>query len=136
MFDPIYGISSQFDKGQIVSDARTGQSGIIISAEYYEFSGQFVYRIHVPGVACLQSWGEARLTAAASITAFAIGDMIIAIGENGERAMGPVMGFHGDKLVAHLGDVDYLVSVTRVWRAWPMALVSARPTVQRWAVAS
>jgi len=123
-------------RGQIVTDARTGQSGIIVSSEFREFSGQFVYRVHVAGQPCLQSWGEARLTASSSITAFSIGDMIIADGENGERAMGAVIGFHGGKLIAHLGDGDYLVAVSRVWRAWPMALVAIRPTAQRWAVAS
>lgn len=123
MFDEASGATSQFDKGQMVFDDKSGQSGIIVSGEYAEFSGRFVYRIHVPGMACLQSWGEARLTAAPTLNAIAIGDMVIAFDNVGTRNMGQVTGKTVDGfLKVRMADGLFKVNLNRVWRVWPMAL--------------
>jgi hypothetical protein len=123
MFDEASGVSSQFDKGQIVFDAKTQQSGVIVSGAYFEFSGQFVYRVHVAGVACLQSWGESRLTVSVSVAAVSIGDMVIAHDRYGEQTMGQVIGKRDGKLICRFADGDFLVAMSRVWRVWPAALV-------------
>jgi hypothetical protein len=126
MFDAASGASSQFDKGQMVFDAKTQQSGIIVSGEYFEFSGQFVYRVHVAGMACLQSWGESRLRLSMAITALTVGNMIIAFDHQGQRHMGQVTGKTVDgRLMARFADGEFKVDMSRVWRAWPAPSVMA-----------
>lgn len=122
MLDAASGTTSQFDKGQIVFDEKTQQSGIIVSGDYYEFSGQWVYRIHVAGAALLQSWGESRLTLSQSASALAIGDTVIAFDHNGQRHMGQVVGKTADgHLKARFVGGTFKVSMDRVWRVWPAA---------------
>lgn len=126
MFDPISRVSSQFDKGQIVTNPRLQQSGVIVAIFYNEFSGQFVYTVKVPGLPVNPLWCEGAVVASQSIDAVTVGDMVIADGSDGVRAMGPVVGKMADgQLIARFGGDEYVVAMLRVWRVWPSMPVSS-----------
>lgn len=109
-------------KGQIVTNTCTGQSGVVIGLWFNEFSGQHVYNVRVPGIPAFVSWNELCTTAAATADALVCGDMVIAHDNDGNRHMGEVVGKTDDgQLVARFAGGTHKVDMVRVWRAWPFS---------------
>jgi hypothetical protein len=107
-------------KGSLVTLTRTGQSGIVVSVAYNEWSGQHIVTVRVPGTYGTHMWNEAAVVPATTADALAVGDMIIALDHDGGRHVGTVTGKTLDgKLVARFALGVFKVDVERVWRAWP-----------------
>ncbi len=126
MLDPIYNVSSLFDKGMLVSNPALKLSGVIVAMFFNEFSGQFVLTVKVPGLAVNPMWCEGAVVASQDSDAVSVGDMVIADDSDGVRAMGPVTGKTADGMLrARFGGDEYVVAMARVWRVWPAAPVSS-----------
>lgn len=107
-------------KGQLVRNTCTQQSGVVVNVFYNEFSGQHVYTVRVPGQPVTVLWNELCTTARASADALLVGDMVIVDDLNGVRRMGPIIEKTFSGLLIVQFDVTYAVSADRIWRAVPM----------------
>lgn len=113
-------------KGQLVHNPHTGESGIVVSVFYNEFSDQSVVTVRVPGVRLNPMWNEGRVVPAATADALASGDMVIAFAHDGTRHMGTVVGKTADgHLMAAFAIGTFKVDMDRVWRAWPVQTLAA-----------
>jgi hypothetical protein len=122
MFSEFAASASQFDKGDLVTHAARGLSGIVVAVFFNQFSSQYVYTVRCPQYPVTVLWCEGAVVASQSAEGIIAGDMVIAHDDNGHRHMGEVVGktFSGE-LIARFAIGTHVVALTRVWRAWPFA---------------